>query len=62
MNGICHGIHVEDGDAQLSSPAQQPDSDLSVLFPPCSGLQRMGSISHLLQSSRKYIQAQIRPL
>ena len=55
MNGICHGIHVEDGDAQLSSPAQQPDSDLSVLSPPRSGLQRMGSISHLLQSNREYI-------
>jgi len=34
MNGICHEIHMEDGDAQLSTPAQQYDSDLSVLLRP----------------------------
>ena len=39
MNNICHDTHMEDGDVQLSTLAQQPDSDLSVLFPPRSGLQ-----------------------
>jgi len=39
MNGICHDTHMEDGDAQLSTLAQQPDIDLSVFFPPHSGSQ-----------------------
>jgi len=31
-----------DGDAQLSTLVHQSDSDLSVSFPPCSGLQAEG--------------------
>ena len=30
---------MEDGDVQLSTLAQQPDSDFSVFLPPHSGLQ-----------------------
>jgi len=30
---------MEDGDVQLSTLAQQPDSDLSVFFPPRPGSQ-----------------------
>ena len=39
MNGIFHATHMEDGDVQLSTLAQRPDSDLSVFFPPRSGSQ-----------------------
>jgi len=38
MNGIYHDTHI-DGDVQLSTLAQRPDSDLSVFFPPRSGSQ-----------------------
>ena len=36
MNGVCHD---GDGDDQLSTSAQQSDSDLSVSFLPRLGLQ-----------------------
>ena len=38
MNGVYHDTHI-DGDVQLSTLAQRPDSDLSVFFPPRSGSQ-----------------------
>jgi len=39
MNSVCHDVHMGDGDIQLSTPAQQSDSDLNVSFPPRLGLQ-----------------------
>jgi len=38
-DSVCHDVHVGDGDIQLSTLAQQSDSDLSVSFPPRLGLQ-----------------------
>jgi len=63
-NSICYDIDMEDGDAQLSTPAQRPDSNLSVLFSP-----RLGSYAkdgeHELppaKPSRKYCQTQFGPI
>jgi len=39
MSGVYHDIHMEDGDFQLSTLPQRPDSDFSVLFSPRPGLQ-----------------------
>ena len=38
MKGVCHDTHMYDGGAAIY-PAQQPRSDLSVLFSSHSGSQ-----------------------
>jgi len=39
MKGVHHDIHMEDRDAQLSTPAQRSDSDLNVSSLPRSVFQ-----------------------
>ena len=36
MNGICHDTHMEDGDVQLSTLAQQPESQNVSVFLLCA--------------------------
>jgi len=60
MNGICHEIHMEDGDAQLSTLL----NNLTVIsvsrFDHVQDFRRrMGSLSHILQSNRKGIQTHL---
>ena len=51
MNGVYHNTHI-DGDVQLSTLAQRPDSDLSVFFPSRSGSQEKGGEHQLPKQQR----------
>jgi len=40
MNGICHDTYMEDGDVQLSTLAQQPESQNVSAFLLCAVVER----------------------
>ena len=44
-NGVCHDIHMDDGDAQLPTPAQQPESDLCLVSTTFSIANRRWGVS-----------------
>ena len=44
-NGVCHDIHMDDGDTQLPIPAQQPESDLCLVSTTFSIANRRWGVS-----------------